>query len=249
LGQSVYFVKQYFDNDPNKVYRQRIYHFHLNEQEKAIQLDIYSFQNKEQELLYGQAHLDPSVLSTLNKEQLSLSPGCEVFWKRDGDHFIGYMKNKACNFISRRSNKRIFITDSLTLNKDEIWIRDEAEDEDGNYVFGHKGKIPHKLKRCHFYTAWAAAPPPGASNMEAIRGLRLHNQGDKQVIKFANGQPTGYTLRLGQLIYGTGLEVLQLALFKDGEEKPITYTWTSPDSERIGLNILGLFQTGFTKVK
>jgi hypothetical protein len=45
-----------------------------------------------------------------------------VYWRRDGEAFVGYMKDRACNFVSQRSGKRIFIIDSLGLSADEIRI-------------------------------------------------------------------------------------------------------------------------------
>ena len=247
MGENVFFVKQYFDNDPSKVYRQRIYNFSENKKEKAIQLDIYSFKDKSLDSIYINAHKDKSILTQLNKEQLTASPGCEVFWQKNKDHFIGFMKPRACNFISKRSGKRIFITDSLMLNDKEMWIRDEAEDEDGKYVFGHKAKIPHRLRKVEYYTGWAAAKKEGAKEMDAIRGLQFHNQGDRQKIKFSDGSETGYEARLGQLIYGKNLEILQIAVFKSGEEVPINYIWADMDSHRIGINMKGFFQIGLTK--
>ncbi len=247
LGQHVYFVKQYFDNNPNKIYRQRIYNFSINPTEDAIQLDIYAFINPSLDSLYRHADKEPSLLANFNKEHVRLTPGCEVFWKREHDHFVGYMKEKACNFISSRSGKRIFITDSLRLDEHSIWIRDEAADEDGNYVFGHKGKIPHQLKRVSYYTGWAAAIPSGETEMKAIRNLRFHNQGDRQSILFPDGQPTGYDVRLAQLIYGKDLEILQVAVFRTGQEKVMEYIWSDPNSKRMGINIKGVFQIGLTR--
>lgn len=247
LGQNVFFVKQYFDNDPSKVYRQRIYNFTENKKENAIQLDIYSFKEKSLDSIFTNAHKEKSILTQLTKDQLTASPGCEVFWKKEKDHFKGYMKERACNFISKRSGKRIYITDSLMLNDKEIWIRDEAEDEDGKYVFGHKAKIPHKLKKVVYYSGWAASKKEVATEMEAIRGLQFHNQGDRQKIKYIDGTDTGYEARLGQLIYGKDLEILQIAVFKNGEIVPINYIWADAESKRIGINMKGLFQIGLTR--
>ncbi len=247
LGQHVFFVKQYMDNDPKKIYRQRIYSFSINNVENAIQLDIYSFNDAKLDSTYASADKNPTILNTVTKDLIKLSPGCEVFWKKNNDHFIGYMKERACNFISKRSGKRIFITDSLILNNKEIWIRDEAEDEDGNYVFGHRAKIPHKLRKVEYYSGWAAAIPNGDAEMKAIRGLKFHNQGDRQKIVFNDGTPTGYDIRVGQLIYGKNLEILQLAIFKTGENNVMEYLWTDVDSKRIGINIKGVFQIGLTK--
>jgi len=175
--------------------------------------------------------------------------GCEVYWKRQEEAFIGYMKDRACNFISKRSGKRIFITDSLRLTKDAIWIRDEAEDEGGNYVFGHKGKIPHMLDRCRWYTGWSAMQKAeGAEGYEVQRSLRMHDKGGRIRMLTTDGKPTPYTLELAEVNYGKGIDVLKLAVYEEGKSKAVAYTWSAPGSERIGINLRWL-ETGFTWVK
>ena len=41
LPGETYFVKQYMDGDPSKVYRQRLYQFIRNKEKGALQLNIY----------------------------------------------------------------------------------------------------------------------------------------------------------------------------------------------------------------
>lgn len=246
IGKHVFYVYQYMDGDEKKVYRQRIYNFSIDNIEKAIRLDIYSF--KADSLSYF-SHKDTTKLKNLAMNDLTSTDGCEVYWKKDADAFIGYMKNKACNFISKRSGKKIFITDSLRLTKDEIWIRDEAEDENGNYVFGHKGKIPHKLKRCRYYTGWTLLQKAGFENeYEVQRGLTIHDQGGRVRVLTTDGKPTKYTIELACVVYGKNLEVLKIALYEDKNSKAVMYAWASPGSNNIGINLRWL-QAGFTLKK
>ncbi len=42
LGEHVYYVQQYSDGDPSKIYRQRLYSFSANPEEDAIELVIYA---------------------------------------------------------------------------------------------------------------------------------------------------------------------------------------------------------------
>lgn len=144
FGKNVLYVKQYMDDDPTKVYRQRIYSFHTNEKEEAIELRIYAFLDDE---AYMDAHLEPSKLSGLTPEKMSFKQGCELYWQRKSNHFIGYMKEGACRVCSKKTGKIITITDDCYLDGEQLWIRDRAIDEDGNYVFGHKGNIHHKMKK------------------------------------------------------------------------------------------------------
>ena len=90
------------------------------------------------------AHLDPSKLSDLSLDQVHVLHGCDVFWRRQADHFVGYMTLDACSYVSSESGKRIIFNDDLLLTEEALWIGDCAQDEEGNRVFGHPTGVPHK---------------------------------------------------------------------------------------------------------
>ena len=139
FGDNVFYVQQYLDDDPEKIYRQRIYVFTADYEENAIRLSIHT-PNDVASLV--DAHLDPSKLEGLTPEDTRHMPGCDVFWRKRAAEFDGQMKPGACSFVSQRSGKRIVIDDDLILTDSEIWISDRAEDEDGNYgVMGMDGYL------------------------------------------------------------------------------------------------------------
>ena len=117
------------------------------------------------------------------------------------------MKEKACNFISKRSGKKIFVTDSLKLTPDQIWIRDEAYDENGGYVFGHKAKIHHKLMRCRTFKGWFAIRQDNGKEgtkeekYDFVGNLTLHDQGWRKRVIRPDGTPTPYTVELSQVVF------------------------------------------------
>ncbi|MFN9612461.1 MAG: CpcT/CpeT family chromophore lyase [Hyphomonadaceae bacterium] len=45
FGPNMFYVEQYADNDPNKIYRQRLYRFSVDAVEKAIKLEILRLQS------------------------------------------------------------------------------------------------------------------------------------------------------------------------------------------------------------
>lgn len=246
FGDQVFYVLQYMDGDSAKIYRQRIYVFTEDKTENAVKLNILSFPVDSP---YYYAHLKPEKLNALTPQQMTQTDGCEVYWKRMDDKFIGYMKDKACNFISKRSGKRVFITDSLQLTKDEIWIRDEAYDENGGYVFGHKGKIHHKLKRCNFYKGWILLEKAGFSGeYHQYRNQVWHDQGKRVRLFTEDGKATKYEVELANVVYGKDLEVLKIALYEVGISKAIMYGWASPGAKNIGINLRWL-QAGLTLIK
>ena len=245
IGKNIFYVMQYFDGDPKKIYRQRMYSFTENKIENSIELTIYSFKV---DSLYYNAHTKPEKLSQITFENLTTTAGCNVFWKKTNGEFIGYMKDKACNFISKRSGKKIFITDSLKLNKKEIWICDQATDEEGKYVFGHKLKIPHKLMRCQKYKGWVSLQKAGYENeYEYQKDIFLHDQGQKIRVMSNEGKPLKYAFELATVTYGKDVEVLKLSIYEDGKDKAVMYTWSEPGAKRIGINLRWI-QIGLTKV-
>jgi hypothetical protein len=250
IGQNIFYVKQYTDGDTNKVYRMRVYSFSIDDQEKAIRLDIHTFKDEKP---FKNANLTPSVLEGLTAENFTSMDGCGVYWKKEKGAFIGYMKPKACNFISKRSGKRVFITDSLRLTAESIWISDEATDENGGYVFGHKGKIPHKLARCRTFKGWVVwRTEEGKDGKEDksifIGNLKLHDQGWKMRVVLPDGTVTPYSVELSQVVFEKRIAVMKLAIYEEGKTKAVTYNWTNPEAERIGVNLRWL-QVGLTLVK
>lgn len=141
IGKHVFFIKQTMDGDYENVYRQRLYTLEQDIQNRSVKLTIYSFLDEKK---YRYTDKDSSLVANIRKDELRTVPGCEVYWTYHTDHFIGRMKERACHFYSQRSKKTIYISDTLKLTDREIWIADQAVDEQGNYVFGNKAGIPHK---------------------------------------------------------------------------------------------------------
>ncbi|MDJ0928910.1 MAG: chromophore lyase CpcT/CpeT [Gammaproteobacteria bacterium] len=241
VGQHTFFVQQYLDADEERVYRQRLYNFTIDEQEGAIRLDIYSFRD---EAKYRNAHLTDGSLEALAMDELITRPGCEVYWVFQEDHFKGYMHEKTCTFMSERSGKQIFITDDLKLTENEIWIRDEAFDADGNRVFGNLDRIHHKNRKVRYFKGWGGVKQagPGAAqdddNWHFMRDIMIHDEGQIIPIPTESGELSGYSIQLARLTQqSTRTQVLKLGLIEDRTGYTVAYSWANPDAKRIGINL------------
>lgn len=117
-----------------------------------MRLDIYAF---EDEPRYRHAHLEPSKLEALISDEVTTIPGCELYWRFATNFFRGNMKEGACSYISGRTGEPVFITDDLKLTKDQLWIRYEAYDTEGNSIFGHSERLHHKNCTVRYFTGWA----------------------------------------------------------------------------------------------
>jgi hypothetical protein len=247
VGKHTFYVKQYSDGDPSKIYRQRLYSFGLNQQEQAIELKIYTFPD---EKAYLDAHQDQSKLASLTPDKMKYQPGCDVYWKRDGDNFRGSMKDGACKFFSQRSQKTIIINDDLLLTKDEIWINDQARDEQGGYIFGNRQNIPSKLRRVKWFTGWAAVRKENSEEYGPAFRFELHDQGQTVPVPQPDGSASKYSVQLAQLVFqgANKAPVLTLKIIENATGKTVSYTWANPEAERIGINLRWI-QTGLTLKK
>lgn len=244
FGKNVYYVEQYSDGDREKIYRQRIYSFTENIADTVIELEVFSFNDPK---IYRHAHKNVEVLNGLSPEQVKKFPGCEIFWKFDGEKYTGKSKEGSCTFTSSRSGKLLTMHDDLVLTNDAIWILEKATDQDGNHVFGPQDGIHYKLRKCRYFTGWAVIPKDSTRKEYYVaRNLRLHDEGERIPLVTAEGDTLQYEIQLAQLTYsGSNTSVLKLGIHERGETKTKLYLWTEPKSKRIGVNLKWL-QVGLT---
>ncbi|HNU07438.1 MAG TPA: chromophore lyase CpcT/CpeT [Pyrinomonadaceae bacterium] len=248
IGEYVFYVQQFMDGDETKIYRQRLYVFTISKAEKAIELKINTFADEKAVM---NAHLDPAKLRGLTADKLDAPKGCEVYWRLNAtrDKFEGSMKPGACRVVSKRSGKTLIISDDLFLTKDEIWINDQARDEQGNYVFGNRSNTHHKLRRARMFEGWTAVLKDGSTEMrgedlpadswDGKRNLTIHDQGGRVAIN------ERFSAELSQLAYRNGTRVLKLGVVENATGKTVAYTWANEDATRIGINLRWI-QAGFT---
>jgi hypothetical protein len=251
IGEHAFFVRQTFGDQPDRVYRQRLYRFAPDPDRNAVRLSIYTFRD---EAKYADAWRDPSVLDGLAADELETRPGCDVYWRLDpsGGSFTGSMDEGACRFHSPRLGREIVIHDDLRLTPEELWIRDVATDLDGNRVFGDPDAEHHRNRRVRYYTGWAAIKrggpeaPAESRDWIGMRDILMHNEGDRVRVVDGDGNPFGYTIELARLTYqNTQIPILKLGVIDEATGRTIAYTWNEPDGRRLGIN-LGWFQAGVT---
>ena len=173
FGEHVFYVQQHLNDDPAEIYRQRIYTFQPDYDEGAVRLTIH-IPNDVASLV--DAHLDPTKLTGLLPEQTRVLPGCDVFWRRQDNHFVGYMRPNACSYVSSESGTRTIFNDDLLLTENALWISDRAEDEEGNRVFGHPTGVPHKNRKARRFECWMTAMQRDGE-WTSRRGLEIYDQG------------------------------------------------------------------------
>ena len=235
FGEHVFYVQQHLNDDPAEIYRQRIYSFRPDYEESAIRLTIH-IPNDVASLV--DAHLDPTKLSGLSPEQTRVLPGCDVFWRRQSNHFVGYMTPNACSYVSSESGKRIIFNDDLLLTEDALWISDRAQDEEGNRVFGHPTGVPHKNRKARRFECWMTAMQRDGE-WTFRRGLEIYDQGGMVWLETEEEAPqqVGIKMRNVRWPYGNNRPSLVLYAYRPDEDRAVSYAWADPSAQRIGINL------------
>ena len=235
FGENVLYVQQHINDDPEQIYRQRIYSFTPDYAENAIRLTIHTPTDPE---ALVDAHRDPSLLDGLTLDDTVTRSGCEVYWQRRSNQFVGYMHDGDCTFRSERSGKRIVIDDDLLLTENELWIADRAEDEDGNLVFGHPERVPHKNRKARRFECWVAVQQRD-EQWTFRQDLEIFDQGGFVWIETDEDEPQNVGIKLRNVVwpYGNNRPSLVLYAYRETADRAESYAWAEPTAERIGLNL------------
>lgn len=244
FGEHVFYVEQYSGNDPDNIYRQRIYTFTADHDANAIRLDIHA--PIDVAALRG-AWRDPSLLAGLTPAATISYPGCEVYWRRRENQFVGETVRGACVVESRQSGRTLVIEDDLVLTPDAIWIRDRAETADGEYVYGNRLGLPHRLLKVRPFECWVAVlrgaahgdSGAGSSDWQFLRDVWLHDQGGSAIVTTDETPPRQIELRLRDVEWPARDRRGSLTLYvhEAGDDRALSYAWGEAGAERLGLNL------------
>ncbi len=247
IGTHTFYVQQSLDADMSKAYRQRLYRITADAATQSVKLEIFAFLDDK---AFFNAQLKPDLFTELDTTRLRATPGCEVYWRYRAatQEFEGTMPANACVVNSVRLGKKIFISDTLKLTQGEIWINDQARDEQGGHVFGSKSNTPVKNRKVRYFSGWVFGTDPSTGKkLLGKRDLMIHNEGQKLSLNFEDGTPSPYTIELAQLTYqNTTAPILKMALIDSSDAKRGAYTWANVEATRVGLN-MGWIQFGLTQ--
>ena len=227
FGEHILLARQGF-RETGKIYRQRVYLFHVNEKEGCVENKIFKLKD---ESLFEKAEQDPSVVTGLDpSSDAECMDGCSVFWEYlEGKNlFHGATKEGSCRFESNFfPGKTIIATSDIFVGPNHLWTLDRGVDTDGNKIYGFKSDEHHKFILCRTYDGIARFV-----NEDATTEVVLHNQGGE-----ARVGDTGYVVKLAQVVEpdaGDHPSVLRLSVHKDGEDEPLGMAVSDPDSVVIG---------------
>ena len=235
IGEHVFHIQHYLDNDSSNVMRQRIGIFISEPEENAIRMRQGFYKDNDRSL---DAHVDPSKLDGLTMDDIFFVEGCDVFWVREADQYVANMKPKACAFgegdLYRYSVHR------WTLSATKLWLVDSSFlMSDDSLHIGMPVDQPFRMRRAKIYECEVAFRNDDGSIARRFTDIRLHSQGG--LVWFdpdENGDIYGLRIRDKEYpFYSERPDFLLFSLQKQGQALMVGYALTDVDARRVGFNL------------
>jgi len=195
------------------------------------------------EAAFGKA---PKTFKFVAEQWAELAP-CALDGAWDGTKFVAAASVEACSALLPGLGETAALL-PLRLQLDGDMLRTATFSDSA------RGADAIELaRRVRWFDGWAAinggGPQAKAANQDwhLDRDLRLSSEGGRAALKWRDGSPSGYTLELERTAYPERkLTVLQLNVIDDRSGATLTYAWSDPQAQSIGVN-LGWLQAGLTQ--
>ena len=251
LGEHVFYIEEYTDNDPTKIFRQRLAIFSTDPAAGGIRMRLGFF--RDADAVRGGYH-NPSKLSGLTSddlffiEEVSPDSNCDVIWRRRGAQFDGKMVAKACVF--GENEQRRYSVHNVTLSK-EHYIRADLTRlvSDDSISAGQPEDEPHEMRRAlpficngRFFSNPASTFDDGNTKIQYFKDMRLHSQGGTFTVKRdSDGQMFEVLMRTKKYpFYSERPDFIYFSVRKEGAKRSEVFTVSDINSRHMGVTLPGM---------
>ena len=233
FGEHVFYVEEYTEDDPERVYRQRLVVFSSAPEEGGIRMRQGFFH--EPERFVGAQH-KPGLFDHLEPSDTFFLDECDVYFKRVAGQFEGAMRPKACVF--GEGALRRYAVHNLYLSSNKYWRVDSTFlVADDSLHIGMPADRPFELRRVKQFICNFTFDPRGPEPQE-IRDLRLHSQGGSfDITRKRDGARFTVLMRDKEYpYYSTRPDFIYFSIRRKGEQASVVFTVNDPDSRSLAVN-------------
>ncbi len=232
LGEHVYYVQEYINNNPEEIIRQRIAAFQTNDENQIIMKNGFI---KEADRFKDSA----DSLSGLSYEDVFFIDGCDLIWSRKADQFEAKMNDKACAF--GEGDKHRYSVHNLVLSAKKYWRQDMTFlVSDDSFHSGTKPGEFTQMRRVDRFTCEVSFR--SEEGVQTEEGLSLHSQGGTvDLVRESDGK--SITLMMRQKEYPYYEERPNFMFFsvrETGQRRSIAYAVTDAKARRVGVSANGV---------
>ena len=223
----------------------RIYTLEADNDAKAVRMKMYIYDGPDHTAMTD-AHLDMSKLDGLTPSTALYEEGCDVLWRREPGQYNGRTDLKTC----RRELAGVGeanVDFHIILNEEALWVLQLGFDDDGKQIYGNADGDMYQLSRARTFNCYADIPGVAGGRDEPFDRYQiddLHDMGGLKWFESKEGRTFGVTLRNVEWAlnneegaFTRNSLVMYLLEREDDGVKTLTYGWTEPRAERIGVNM------------
>lgn len=246
LGDHVLYVEEYKNNDPENLYRIRLYSLGIDTDAGAIRIKLHAF--PDQTSWIG-AHEDAERLSQIDVSQLrAFSDACDVLLHYEGGQFTGGMQARACRIASGQGSaeKDAYFDYDVVVGEDYYWFRDRTlrlADDTLVWQLAPGSEDYFLLDKATWFSCVVNYNLDGdMTATEELTTVRLHDQGGEAAIDYPVGRALALVMHNRAFSVPAERRYRILRLHEDGHHVPLAYSYAADAADRFGLN-LGWFYT------
>ncbi|MEN0050131.1 MAG: chromophore lyase CpcT/CpeT [Bacteroidota bacterium] len=239
LGDHVFYVEEYIDDDPTKIARQRIVSFSSEAPETKIRMSIYFLKGAKK---YVGAYAETELFEGISKEDLFGVDGCDVFFTRQGEQYHGSMKSKACQF-GEGDLERYSVHDMI-ISENQYWRVDRTFlTKDDSFHKGHPTAEPHKMRKAKHYSCDVSFHEKAyyipSDKDKKYKGTLIHDQGGMAWFENPIDEKTyGVQLRQKEYpFYEDGSDFFMLRFIEKGQKASTVIVTGEPHTKKISFQM------------
>jgi len=245
LGEHVFYVEEYKNNNPNDLYRIRLMSLSADLEANGIRIQMYS--PKDQQALAG-SHGNLDTITTGSVEQWQPhNAGCAVFLTYEGVQFRGGMQRRACIGVDPEGNEQnVWFDYHIVVGPGFYWFKDavrKLNDDDLNMALAPGSPDFFQADRVEWFQCVVNYNADGdMTDTQRLTEVTLHDQGGSAAIDYPGGRKLSLVLHNRAFSTPTNNRFRILRLHEDNATVPLAYGYSGTDTSRFGIN-LGWFYT------
>jgi len=239
IGNHVFYIEEYIDDDPAQIARQRVVSFESIPETNEIAMRLYFLKDADKYLLDSNVHM---AFPVIGQEDLFAIDGCDVFFIRVGEQYHGSMRQKGCQF--GEGELRRYSVHDMTISKNQYWRVDRTFlVSNDKFHKGHPNAEPHKMRRAKNYSCDVSFHEKAyyipSDNDKKYEGALIHNQGGMQWFDNPiNGKKYGVQLREKEYpFYEEGSDFFMLRFIEEGALASTVIVTTAPNAPSLSFQI------------
>ncbi len=237
IGEHVFYVEEYADDDPDQVWRQRIVSLQ-SEPARGIQMKLFFI--KDAKAFIGKDA--KQVAAMVDERNLTNVPSCDVWFRREGEQFEGQMDGQKC--VLGEGEKRRYSQHDIVLSENQYWRIDKTWlFSNGKMYQGETSNEPIKMRRASMYECKVSMPfisyAEPHKNDVSLSGLIVHNQGG--TAKFTDPKTNKeFELQLREKqypYYKEGSDFFLMRLKEVSAKYSAALVTTAPNPDKLSVNV------------